>query len=116
MLAEARGAWGKSTLPVGGHEKIEDRGQRIQNRELMIADRKSRAERAMALDPLSAIGHRRSSILAAAGGGHGGDDLMRTRILWLGMVLTAVMELAPTAVRAQEMDLRPPQDTGLRPT
>ena len=41
---------------------------------------------------------------------------MRTRILWLGMVLTAVMGLAPTAVRAQETDQRPPQDTGLRPS
>src|SRR5207245_9442833 len=35
-------------------------------------------------------------------GGHGGDELMRTRSFCLGVMLTAVMALAPTVARCQQ--------------
>src|SRR5438132_8669837 len=40
-------------------------------------------------------------------GGHGGDELMRTRSFCLGLVLTAVMALAPKVARCQQNALPP---------
>src|SRR5713101_6951716 len=70
---------------TSGESRIEDRRSRIEDYRSRIG------ELVRIFDPQSSILNLRSR------GGHGGDDLMRTRIFCLGLVLTAAMGLAPTA-------------------